>query len=178
MSSAGPLLPTAGSDDAAVGTLTWVNPTRITASDNSRSTCVAAGQTHYLKGLDFDFAIPAGATIDGILVEIERCSALADDCTDAVVKLVKGGSVVGDNKAAAGFWPAAADAVAAYGGAADKWGTTWAVADINAADFGVVLSVTNADAGARAQVDAYTITVTYTEAGGARQCRALLGVGW
>ena len=45
-------------------------------------------QTHYLKASNFGFSIPAGATIDGILVEIERRnrkSFFGGDVTHALV---------------------------------------------------------------------------------------------
>lgn len=64
-----------GADDASVGTITWSNPGNITASDNTYATnltgCITS-VSHYLKATNFGFSVPAGATITGITVEIER----------------------------------------------------------------------------------------------------------
>jgi photosystem II stability/assembly factor-like uncharacterized protein len=79
---------------------------------------------------------------------------------DTTVKLVKGGAVVGDNKADAANWPGA-DAYTTYGGAADLWGTTLTVSDVNANNFGVVVSATRGN-GAKSYVDHIRITVYYT----------------
>lgn len=71
----------------------------------------------------------------------------ATDIVDSTVKLVKAGSVVGDNKAKSGQWSMTAT-TAVYGSATDLWGTTWTAAQVNASDFGFVLSavVTNGTA--------------------------------
>lgn len=60
---------------------------------------------------------------------------------DNIVKLVKGGAVVGTSQATATLWPSG-DIEVQYGGAASLWGTTLLYSDVNAADFGVVLSAT------------------------------------
>lgn len=172
MSTSGPNYPDSGTDDSAVGTTTWSNPGNITADGDVYATTAGTGgaQSHYLKALDFDFAIPTGATIDGITVAIARKSSQNGALRytyDNTVKLVVGGSVTGDNKAATTTkWPTT-EAAASYGGAADKWGLTPSVAQVNGTDFGVVLAVNNyGAAGATASVDSITITITYTSAAG------------
>ena len=82
---------------------------------------------------------------------------------DNVVKLVRGGSVVGNNLASASYWPAS-DALASYGGNSELWGTTLTAAQVNAADFGIVLSATTTT-GATAAVDYIALTVYYSVAG-------------
>ena len=86
------------------------------------------------------------------------------DIVDSVVKLVRAGSVVGDNKASASQWPAT-DGIATYGGSSEMWGTTLTPAQCNAADFGVVLSVVTT--AGTASVDAITIAIYYEVAGAA-----------
>ena len=178
MASVGPNNPTSGTDDNAVGTVTWADPGNIITSDDADATAtIATGDaiTHYLKAL-FDFsAIPADATsIDGIQADIERMYQIGTGSThDESVKLIVGGVVVGDEKAIVGDWPTA-DAYATYGGAADLWGLAPSVAEVRAADFGVVLSahITKGSVipGNRvAYVDHIRITVTYTAAAVASQ---------
>lgn len=82
------------------------------------------------------------------------------DVIDATVKLLKGGSVVGDNKAdAVTKWPSS-DADKAYGGSADLWGTTITPAEVNASDFGAVVSATVA--GGTARIDQMRMTVFFS----------------
>jgi len=66
-----PLFPATWTDDNAVGTITWSNPSNVNASDGSYATA-AVGTSHYLKGVNVGENIPANATILGVLVEIER----------------------------------------------------------------------------------------------------------
>lgn len=84
-------------------------------------------------------------------------------CVDTTVRLVKAGTVVGDNKAATTTqWPNAA-AVATYGSATDLWGTTWTAAEVNASNFGFVLSATVTNGEAR--VSGGKMYIYYTVSG-------------
>ncbi len=82
---------------------------------------------------------------------------------DNVVRLIKNGTRVGDNKATSSNWNNNWVA-ATYGGPTDLWGETWTYADINDPDFGVALSVINDETWRTrtARVDYMQITVTYT----------------
>jgi hypothetical protein len=172
MSSSGPNYPDSGTDDSAVGTITWTSPGNIIADDTSyaSATGTSGALTHYLKATDFDFAIAAGSTIDGVTVAIMRYSTQDGALRyiyDNTVQLVVGGSVTGDNKAATTTkWPTSF-AEASYGGAADKWGLTPTVDNVNGTDFGVVLAANiYGSAGATGYVDYITITVDYTASSG------------
>lgn len=161
MPSQGPNAPSTGANDAAVGTVAWTNPGNVTADDSTFATAAltAIDTTQFLKATGFGFSIPTGSTVDGILVEWKRKGEFG---VDNVVKLVQGGAVAGDDKAdAVTAWPNPAAAYASYGGAADLWGLTWTPAQINAADFGAVLSGECTDV-ATLSVDHVRITVTYT----------------
>lgn len=162
MASSSTKSPTVGADSDLVGTLTWSYPTSIYASDNTRASTPrnSTGTTHYLKATAFGFAIPAGATIDGISVEIECWSANAGD-VDSEVRLVKAdGSIGGTNKATGGSFPST-EAYRSYGGSTDLWGESWDADKINDDDFGVVLSASVASGG-RVFVDHIRISVYYT----------------
>lgn len=136
-------------DDATVGTVAWTNPDNAKTSNDTYATAVTPGagafNTHYLKATNFDFSsIPADATINGILVEIEHkrvdTGYGVSPASDVVVKIVKSDGTIGTtNQADAGTaWPTT-DTYKSYGGSSDLWGETWSVADIKDADFGVVL---------------------------------------
>lgn len=130
-------------DDATVGTIAWATVNNAKVSDNTYATATMPllALSHYLKGTNFGFAIPVGATIDGIQLDVERSiiAGAGPPVRDNSVRIVKAGTFQGDEKAAGGDWPAG-DTVISYGGAADLWGLTWTVANINASNFGAGLS--------------------------------------
>src|SRR5205085_9720268 len=60
---------------------------------------------------------------------------------DQYVMLVKGGAVGGNDQAATNTAWSSTDGYTSYGSSTDKWGQTWTVSDINAANFGAAISV-------------------------------------
>ena len=170
--------PTALEDDTTIGTAEWQNYSNAAASDNSYTKAnlndTNASQTytisHYLKATNFGFNIPSNATIKGVEVKIERkASDLQNgNVVDNKISLVQSGRVGISNKAhLLEFWPGE-DASVYYGSDTDLWGTTLTPADVDAVDFGVVISAglvksDNSTTGsATANIDNMTITVTYT----------------
>lgn len=167
MASEGPLFPgTVTTEVGPSGDDDWVSPGNISANDGAFASITAASfdagdDSFRLKAQNFGFTIPAGATIDGIVVEIERGNA-AGAASDNEVRLYDStGTLVGDNKAAAGDWPAAGT-IATYGGSTDTWNAALDEVDINDADFGVAF-IANADAAnTDITVDFIRVTVHYT----------------
>ena len=168
MASEGPNFPDTGTDDDSFGSFAWANPGRIIASDDTNVAQVTLSTqgdiSHYLKATDFDFAIPDGAVVSGILVEIEQRCAQENAIRDERVRIVKGGVIGTTDKADLSGWPTS-DTFRGYGGASDLWGETWSSADINATTFGCVIAATKFDiGGARtAVVDSIRITITYAD---------------
>ncbi|WP_052480082.1 beta strand repeat-containing protein, partial [Flavobacterium hibernum] len=143
----------------------WSSSGNITAEDNNYATVsLSSGSTsQYLRGTNYGFAIPSNATINGITVIINRRSVNNTGIRDNRVSLVKGGIVQTLNKAVTGTNWTTSFSTNSYGGEADLWGSTWTAADINAANFGVVLSSYNNNNSSRtASVDYIQITVAYT----------------
>lgn len=129
--------------------------------------------SHYLKATGFGFSIPSGATINGIVVEVERkasANTASNTIVDTSVRIVKGGALgVNDDKATAGGWPTT-DAYATYGGSTDLWLETWTPTDINATNFGAAIAAEEVCTGTTAvtaSVDHIRITVSYTPAAAA-----------
>ncbi len=152
-------LPTAPAQDSSSGSLPWSSINLITAKDGSPT--VAHGtsaNTWRLQALDFGFAVPVGATITGVTVEITKAGGVASGVFDAIVKLIKGGSIVGTDNSSLAAWPTTF-AAATYGG--DLWGTTLTPADVNAADFGVNIQA-QITGNTSAFVDAIRVRVNYT----------------
>lgn len=172
MATSGPNFTTAGTNDAAIGTLAWSNPGNIVSDNGTGATCSKSGTglaiSNYLKGLTYGFAIPTSATINGITLEIDRLKNNFGTITDNTVSLVKAGSVVGSNKATGTAWPTGAGGIATYGSASDLWGTTWTPSDINNANFGAVLATNETGTAkfpATGNVDFFRITIDYTDNG-------------
>lgn len=151
-------------DLAGVGTITWGTPANAQTANTvySTATITSTATTHYLKCTGFGFTLPAsGVTVAGITATITRKAATAARLADSTVSLVKGGVVTGSNKALAATWTATNTAFN-YGAANDLWATAWTAADINAANFGLVISAKNNTATSTvASVDALTLTVAY-----------------
>jgi hypothetical protein len=173
MTTTAATFPTAGANNAGVGTLDWGNPERITADDLAVASVTIAeggGVSKYLYASTFGFAIPTGATIDGITVVVGARTQSGSQVTasDSSVRLFIAGSPAGDNKAAVGNYPITTPEDVTYGGAADTWGLTPTAEQINATGFGVGFSFTSTAGpqGGSVDVDYITITVTYTAAAG------------
>jgi hypothetical protein len=167
--STSPHDPGSATDLAEVGTATWIFPGNITTSGPPYTmvTLQTLEISHYLQASAYGFQVPSGSTIDGITVVINRMSSGADTpyLRDYQVSLIKDGVISGENKADNETdWPFSYLETATYGGVSDLWGTTWTVDDINDADFGVVLAVTNPNNSMQrtATLDYIQVTVNYT----------------
>lgn len=173
MSTAGPNAPGTMADDSSYGGVAWGNVNNAKVSDNAYANLSSAYSldTHYLKATNFGFAIPSGATINGVSVSIERKKVVGNpnSVEDSVIKLVKGGTVSGTNKSATATWNNT-EGVVTFGGASDLWGLSLTDSDVNASNFGVVISasmvVIIGKAACVAYVDFISITIDYTTGGG------------
>jgi hypothetical protein len=155
---------TLASDNSNGGATAWTNPSNAAASDNSYAVATNHSSSHYLKATNFGFSIPSGATITGVLLEIE-CKSNGGSV--GTVKIVKGGSVVGNGGTSPLFGPinmSAVDTYNAYGGvnSLQAWNVTLTDTDVNASNFGCVFSVGNGGKGSyTTSVDHIRITVYY-----------------
>lgn len=175
MASSGPNSPgTFANDAGSGGSYTWSNLSFASTSNNQYATCTvnANGVTYFLKCTNFGFAIPGGSTIDGISVGVE-CSSDQLFATDLTVQLVNGGAISGDNKA---YFPdITMESIITYGGAADLWGLSFNVSDINSSTFGIAWCGQNSSIkfSATYYIDHVTITVYYTESSGTPRSQAM-----
>lgn len=142
--------PSICSNDASVGSVAWANVNNALVSDDVKSTAsnvIRNTTTNYLVCTGFDFStIPAGATITGITVNVERMTS-GGTIRDAFVYLAKdvsGSSVIQTafNGATATNYTTA-DVVEAHGGSNPLWNNTWTVAEVQAANFGVAFAARN-----------------------------------
>jgi hypothetical protein len=119
----------------------WTNPGDIIDPDNYATITAAAHGTtsQELKATDFGFAIPSGATIEGITVAFDEQVTGSAPATGEVgefqVQLLKAGTPVGTPKVIDGT----STGTLVLGNNIDPWGTTWAYGDINNTNFGFEL---------------------------------------
>lgn len=161
MGTLGPNSGATFASDATLGIVAITNAANANLSDNAYATAVLLGTqtSQYLKCTNFGFTIPTDTTITGITVNVERNSTVGLTTTDNSVKLVKGGAISGNDKATGTTWPTS-DAVATYGSATDLWGLSLLPSDVNASNFGVVVSAITTLA-ATASIDYVSITIDY-----------------
>ncbi|MDO8988724.1 MAG: LamG-like jellyroll fold domain-containing protein [Sideroxyarcus sp.] len=165
-----------------IGSVDWSNSTQAVSSDNNRASASVDGSTtRFLRCTGYGFAIPAGATIDGITVNVERRSSRTDGggSVDAAMRLVKAG-VIGTTDHSTSTTYTTSDVVEAHGSASDLlWGTTWTAADINNTNFGAAFAATKASSSGNAHtisVDHIQIVVNYTPA--PRSCVSVVTGNW
>jgi MSHA biogenesis protein MshQ len=160
--------PTSCTSGGGTGTIAWTAPANAYANDNVlyATASLNVGQTtQYLNCTGFNFsAIPAGSTITGITVYVDRKASRATRIRDAFVYMIKGGvvSTAFNGKTATAY--TTADVEEAHGGAGNLWGTTWTQTDVTAANFGVAFASNyySTTAGPRtASVDSIRVKVDY-----------------
>jgi hypothetical protein len=155
--------------DNAGSAVTWAGATNVYSDNATNATCTVSGTTasDFLDITGFAMAIPAGVTINGITVDSNcyRSGGTTGNVRDNTVQLIIGGTATGNNKATATSWATGTTNIYTFGGAADLWGLTPTVSQLNASNFGVRIAVRGAASGANriANIDYVQITVTYTE---------------
>jgi len=162
-----------GASDGSSGTEPWRTTGNITADDGSFSdvnnlTWGNGELTELLKGTNLGFAVPAGATIDGIEVRLEiKSSFVSGDDKIVRVSLVRAGSpevydIVAVPVNVPNSWT-----VITYGDASELWNATWNDSDVNHVGFGFVLQCQKVGGSNVApQVDYFQVRVHYTETNG------------
>lgn len=111
----------------------------------------------------FGFNLPAQAIVVGVVAVVERSSeGNGGTVVDSEVRLVRGGSAVGLNRALAEAWPTA-DTSASYGHLSDTWGETLSGADVSDPAFGIAIAASFAGSGhnTKAQVDLVQLTIHF-----------------
>lgn len=145
----------------------WVNPTNVGAADTAYAYITAAtfdnpDVSYLMSTTGYNMGVTAGATIDGIKVEINRYYANGR-CNDVEISLTKAGgtSRAGSNASTTAIF-ASSLAVVTFGSATSLWGTTWTADEVNASTFGVLYKMGATDADADGFVDFIRTTAYYT----------------
>lgn len=154
-------------DDATVAGSVWSLLDRAKVSDNSFSVSNSGTNTHshYLKATNFLFSIPSGATINGILIKVQKKASVSSafqHFVDYLVNIVKSDGTFGiTNRADLTTYRPTTKVEVSYGSSTDLWGEVWSENDINNSNFGVALSTTNTNSNSPS-IDYISITVYYT----------------
>lgn len=176
-SGSGPLSPGSAASVSFGGSdFNFDNAANIFSSDNNRATSTGLislfnGETEYLQATNFGFSIPSAAIICGIVVEAEKSATGIGSVlgvglsyvSDHSVRLIRNGTVVGNNNASAAHWTGS-ESYHTYGGNSDIWGVAWTPADINASNFGIAFSANIAGLAMlipNVRIDHIRITVYY-----------------
>ncbi|HYC00559.1 MAG TPA: hypothetical protein VEC57_15605 [Candidatus Limnocylindrales bacterium] len=128
------------------------------AAGNADSACASSTGAQFVSVAGFGFDLPASATsIDGFAVEPK----IADLGCQGTIQLVKDGTPVGTPKSLPSYYANSCDLTQYFylGAADDGWGTTWTLADVEDADFGVRID-SNGCSGVA--VDTVRVTVFFT----------------
>lgn len=163
-------LPATAANVAATGKA-WVNPSNITTEDDTnfatRPDMGGSGyiSSDYLRGSNYGFTIPSGATILGIEVRINGGNV--DDSPPWYhdsVRVLKALAAVGDDKSTdALLGPSGNNNDYSFGGSSDLWGAAWTPAEINDSGFGAYWQVKeNDNTGQTSTVYCDTIAVRVT----------------
>ena len=161
--SVGPLDPSTAADDSSNGgTVTWANTGNAFAVDDQyASVALTAGQTsEWLKLTGFGFAIPAAATIVGILMTVYADQIGAGDQR---FQIVKGGTVQSATLTYYGGGAYSGGTYTQWGGPTNLFGLSWAASDINSSGFGAAAyGIADEGQSCTAEIDAITMEVWYT----------------
>lgn len=143
----------------------WTDPDNAKVSDNSDTQAFTNNTyTDWLRATNFGAAVPVGATIDGVLLSIEKNEA-SGDVKDSSIRLrTDADGQIGDDKATVDAWPAV-DTYIEHGGAADDWNAVLDDADVNHANFGFDISFL-ATGFSQGRIDHIRVKIYYTEGGG------------
>lgn len=153
--------------------LSWSDAGEV-AQPASVPTALTSQTVNYFVVTGLSSTVPAGATINGVTVKIERYNSLIPDAitltiVDSAIYLTKDGSTtVGNNKSAGATWQSSDNNTTVdFGSSSDLWGTTLTAAEVNASTFGVMISPAitfsgGAVNGNDVKIDQITIIVDYT----------------
>lgn len=159
------------SDDSSTGSAPWTNPSNanLQSGQYASANVGASGfgsdddYSEYLVATGFNFQIPTGATILGIVAEFDK-SVTSGVAKDWKVRIVKGGTIGSTDRAdTVTDWGIDTDEYTAHGSDTDLWGETWTPDDINASTFGVAIAAEGSPVDlSNAQIDHILIRVYYS----------------
>lgn len=168
----GPIFPTSATGDGnSGGNAVWASPENALTDNNVRAQASGTIEA-FTANLDvYGFTnlanIPSTATINGIVVEVDRSVSSGSGVEDYQAILINAGAGISASRPNSGAWPVG-DAVATYGtptNRVDYWGGNFTATDIASPTFGFRL-VASFTSPVDIMVDYVKMTVYYTPLGG------------
>lgn len=160
---------------AGVGAVNWSNPSNavgnnVTDATNASADLSGPAQSKYLIGT-FSLGLTGADTVVGVVAAVRWWSTKNDSQapTDTVVKLVKNGTVGGNNKAVGGELPQSGAWSTDRGANNDTWGLSFVGTDT----MGLAVSIQGQDPTDSAYITAMRVTVYYTTSSGVKFRRRL-----
>lgn len=148
----------------------WNQPQNINSDDGSTSApfnvlTSSSTATRYLKAAEFGHSVPAGATIDGIELEVDFAIA-GNGVQDYDIRI--SGVTAGLSNDLSTSTDLPANTTKTWGGSSELWGKTWTIAELEADTFTAYISATGTSPSNffSTNIDYVKTTVYYTEAGG------------
>lgn len=165
------------------GSIAWTNPTNALTSDDTYATVTLGpgADSQDLETTGYGFSIPAGATIDGIIVYIEGNETGAGVGILGDVRVIRAG-VGGGVEGKTDVLGVGTDVVVQFGSNVDTWSESWTPSDINNSGFGCWAEALNtAGAGnSTSSIDSISMEVFYTVStpGSVMGSRVSMGARW
>lgn len=156
-------------NETGVGTTAWGDVANAATDDSQNATATLGGSaiSNYLKCTNrTGAAIPTGSTINGFEIKYEAGSGVTATGKDHTLKMVKGGSIVGNNLANTGVNWQNPSTIQTRGSSSELAGTTWTAEEVNASNFGVALAcqrVGGTSPNIAGLVDYVQVEIFYTE---------------
>ena len=148
------------------GNTAWSNPTNIEGDATSTAATCAPGTNDHtsqrLRASNFGFEIPTGATIVGVLAEMEVQSSNNSRWQETSIQLLVSGAESGNDKGGTSTWTTT-KGFREWGGASDLWGLSLTPTIVNNSGFGLSHKGTRKINTVTASVFRVRITVYYTE---------------
>ncbi|MCK9371350.1 hypothetical protein M0R04_15660 [Candidatus Dojkabacteria bacterium] len=138
----------------------WTSPTNALTSNDIRA---SINSNNYMQDYyNFSFSIPAGATINGIIVRLEALPTVSTNTAINEVELSWDGGTTYTTLNKQKSFTGAADTLNDFGGATDTFSRTWTIEELSNANF----RVRSERIAFSQQVDSISCCIYYTEAGG------------
>jgi hypothetical protein len=153
-------------------TVQWRDTHNLQADDGSTTAAPITGAltssstaTRYLEASKFSHSIPAGATINGIALEVDFTLA-GNGVQDYDIRISGVTAGLSDNLSESANLPS--NTTKTWGGSSELWGKTWTIAELEADTFTAYISATGTSPSNffSTNIDYVKTIVYYTEAGG------------
>lgn len=174
--SVGPVNPDNATSDPSIGDNAWSRPDQTLTSNNLYGTVGLGfdpGQSSEILLVTFSFnatgPIPTGATIDGILIEVEQKASVASTGSVTYSYLDSDGTYPPDGTIQGGGDISTTEGYMSCGGSTNLWGQSFTASGLNTALYYYYAASNVGSQGVTVSVDHVRATAYYTTATGSKK---------